>query len=626
MKAKRNIIFAAVLALIALVTLASPMTAWSHEDENGGKIQYTCGMHPEIISDEPGYCPICGMKLTPKKGSTASTPGAVTIDPTTRQNMGLVTRPVMHGEITKSIRAFGKVDYSEPKIYEVNLKISGWAEKLFVDREGDRVSKGQPMVEIYSPDLVAAQRELLIANKSNTENSMTGLLESAKMRLKNWGIDDDQIETLLNTGEVKRTMVMRAPATGIVTEKNVAEGDYLKRGARLYRVANLSSVWVVAQIYEQDLPFVKLGQKATVRFPNVPGDKYEATVSYISPFLNSKGQVEIRLDLINNNNQLKPEMYAEVNLHSVTDGNKMIIPLSAIINSGAKQLAYVSAGEGEFLPRVITTGLIGDNDMVEVRSGLKSDDQVVTSGQFMLDSETRLNEALAMGDNSQQHNHGQMDMKSDSAPAPETKKMTGHATDKGMQMESAADSLSGIYTCPMPQHFHVLRYGPGKCPECGMNLVPVEQTKNNEVYYCPMSQCQVVQSEPGRCPTCGMYLKKLGGDETGTKNMKQPDQEKSTEMKMTGAMKHDEQEHTETDSTLSGIYTCPMPQHYNVLQYGPGKCSECGMNLVPVEQTDNDSFYYCPMSQCQVVQAEPGNCSVCGMKLMKYEPETGHDQ
>jgi len=466
--------------------------------------QYTCGMHPEIVSDEPGYCPICSMKLTPKKDGTGSA-GTISIDPTTSQNMGVATSEVSRRAITRTVRAFGKVVIAEPAVHSVNVKFDGWVERLYVDREGDRVFKGQPLFEVYSPDLVAAQREFLVALKAGA-GEMTDLLKATRARLANWDISDDQIQTLRESGEVTRTLTVRAPADGVVTAKHVVEGDRVRPGMEIYQVVDLSSVWVVAQIYEQDLPFVHEGQRAEGAFPNQGWDKLGGTVSYVAPFLDSRGQVEIRIDLANRDFRLRPEMYAEVMLMSELPGQRPAIPRSAIINSGARQVVYVAAGNVKFEPRLITVGATGDNDLVEVTSGLDPGDQIVVSGQFMLDSETRLAEALSTGAMGGHNHEGHT---AETAMPEASAQSAGHdmaSHDEQDTDEPVAVGGHDIYTCPMPEHFHVLQYGKGTCSECGMKLVPLGQTNNTKAYVCPMTECQTVQDHPGTCPKCNMNL------------------------------------------------------------------------------------------------------------------------
>ncbi len=458
--------------------------------------QYTCGMHPEIVSTEPGYCPICEMKLTPKKaGGRAS--GSVTIDPVTRQNMGLVITPVEYRPVTKDVHAFGKIAIAESNRHTVNLKIDGWIEKLFVDHEGAKVRRGQPLLELYSPALVAAQQEYLIAVESGGTNE--DLKAAGRRRLANWDISEDQIKRLESSHEITRTMTILSPATGIVTLKKVSEGDRLKPGAKLCEIADLSTVWVVAQVYEQDLPFVHLGQQARIMLPNTDTNELTATVSYISPALDTHGQAEIRLDLDNNDGRLKPEMYAEVSIESRVDNGRLVIPRSAVINSGVRKVAYVLSGDDAYEPRVIETGAVGDDDHVVVLSGLSENELVVTSGQFLLDSESRLSEALAEGYQAG-HDHGGSGEQVDQPAEPDPD-------------EFVATGGHDIYTCPMASHAHILQYGEGRCSECNMKLVPLAETDNRPVYVCPMTECETVQDHKGTCDVCGMNLVRYQAEE-----------------------------------------------------------------------------------------------------------------
>jgi len=242
---------------------------------------------------------------------------------------------------------------------------------------------------------------------------------------------------------------------------------------------------------------------AEISLPNLPGQTFSAEIAYISPFLDSQRQAEIRLNVPNQNLILKPKMYAEVNLAAVSLEEKLAVPRSAIINSGTRQIVYVAGSDGTFLPREVITGLVGDNDYVEILGGLSDGENVVSRGQFLLDSESRLAEALGPHLHGHSQSQQSMDSHSDS----------GHSTSSSQPHDHAAQAeeppLSGVYTCPMPEHFHVLQYGAGRCPECGMNLVPVEQTSNAEVYVCPMRECGIAQVLPGDCPHCGMKLTKL---------------------------------------------------------------------------------------------------------------------
>ena len=373
--------------------------------------QFTCGMHPQVVTNEPGICPICNMNLVPKVASGKGD-GVVLIDPTTRQNMAVATTKVDYKKLTRTIRAYGQVSYRESEQFSVNLKIRGYVEKLYINETGVHVKSGEPLLEIYSPELVAAQNEYLIALKgfdSKDGRSSTvrpRLLGATYSRLRNWDITDEQIKRLNDLSEAAMTMTIESPYTGIVTDKFVQEGDHIFIGQELFKIANVSSVWISAYIYEQDLPYISVGQEVTITSPSLIGSNIVSRIIYVSPFLNSNRQAEIRVEIDNQQGTLKPEMFAEVNIKSQLPGPSMVIPRSAIINSGMRQLVFIETAPGEFRARDIKTGMVADGDLVEVLEGLETGEEVVVSGQFMLDSETRLNEAIASnsgGSNAHQH-------------------------------------------------------------------------------------------------------------------------------------------------------------------------------------------------------------------------------
>ncbi|HEX2897276.1 MAG TPA: efflux RND transporter periplasmic adaptor subunit [candidate division Zixibacteria bacterium] len=367
-------------------------------DDQSSVQQYTCGMHPQIVTNEPGLCPICNMELVPK--SSLSEAGTIKVNAMTQVQMGLEISQVSKRQITKSIRAFGKVAYSEPDNYSINIKFPGWVEKLYVNQTGTRVTKGQPLLEIYSPELVAAQEEYLIAWRTmmamHLEDSIpTKLVSASIQKLKNWDITDAQIQELAQSKKTKRTMAIISPYDGIVTSKNVKEGDNVMSGQELFQLSELSTVWVTAYVFEQDFPFVRKGQSAEVLSPSMPGASFKSDIIYVSPFLDENRQAEIRLAVDNEKLDLKPNMYAEVKISSSLPHEVLTVPRSSVIKTGTREIVFVSTGVGEFQAREVMTGLLGDGDRIEIKSGLDEGDFVVTSGQFMLDSESRLSEAIS---------------------------------------------------------------------------------------------------------------------------------------------------------------------------------------------------------------------------------------
>ena len=428
---------------------------------------WTCGMHPEVILDEPGQCPKCGMDLVPVKQTGAqqgggqagqqarnndqktqnkdrkilywqapmnpteiydhpgksamgmdlvpvyegeagsTTGGMVTIDPVTVQNMGVRSAPVQRMDFTRQIRTVGEINFNEDKLYDVNTKISGWIEKLYVDYTGELVKKGQPLLEIYSPELVTTQEEYLLALKtkrlvseSRFESIREGgetLLESTRKRLQYWDVPKAEIERLEKTGKVKKTVLLPAPASGMVVEKNIVDGTFVKEGMKLLRIADLATVWVHASIYDYEVPWVHEGQNAEMELSYLPGQDFRGKVAYVYPYLREKARdVHVRLEFANPNLELKPGMYVNVKLQGKVIPNALVVPSEAVIRSGERTVAFVVRGEGKFEPREIRIGEEGgpDNRYLRVISGLLEGEQVVTSAQFMLDSESRLQEAI----------------------------------------------------------------------------------------------------------------------------------------------------------------------------------------------------------------------------------------
>jgi len=376
--------------------------------EAGKTQRYTCGMHKWVILPKPGLCPICHMPLVPLNVSEYT--GKIEIDPTITQDIGVRIAPVTVGPVTRTIRTVGSVDYNETLVRDVNLKISGWAEKLYVNYVGKPVLKGQPLLDIYSPDLYSAQEEYLQAyshaqaptsspaakDVPNVAKWNADLLEAARKRLEYFDISLEQIRELEKTGKVSKTLTLRSPYDGLVIEKAAYEGMKVDAGVRLYRIADLSNVWVMVTLYEYQLPYVQLGQQAVMSLPYIPGQTFAGRVTYIYPYLNPKlRQINVRLEFDNPNLGLKPGMFANVELHSTLAKDRMLVPREAVIDTGERQVAFVSLGQGKFEPRNVKLGAEAEGGQIEVLDGLKPGEMVVTSGQFLLDSEARLREALA---------------------------------------------------------------------------------------------------------------------------------------------------------------------------------------------------------------------------------------
>ena len=521
---------------------------------------YTCGMHPQVLEHQPGNCPICGMKLTPvrKQATTKApsgerkvkyykstmTPGevspvpakdsmgmdmvpvyeeeaaaaessAITIDPVTMQNMDLRTGVVTRGPLRRAVRTVGVVDFDETALTDVTTKFKGWVEKLYVDSTGQQVHRGDPLFEIYSPELYSAQVEYLLALNQPTNLAGAGaqaLQSSALAKLKFLDIPDAQIAQVRQDGQAKKTLRINAPRDGVVVEKMVVEGQMVEAGMKLYRLADLGTVWVQSQIYEQDLPIVRLGQEATVSLSYLPDRKFRGRVTYVYPTVDDKTRTaKVRMEFHNPGYFLKPGMFTTVDLTAEVSPSALLVPDSAVLRSGENNTVFVALAGGKFEPRAVALGLRAEGSLYQVLSGLSEGERIVTSGQFMLDSESQLREAIqkmrqpreGLGA-SERVERGSVEREQSGAASA-----TFHASD------ALRSDTNVVYICPMPEHVALEYDHPGKCPLCGMTLVPVTRETLSriqpggrvEYYTCPMPEhSDVHEDKPGKCPKCGMTL------------------------------------------------------------------------------------------------------------------------
>jgi Cu(I)/Ag(I) efflux system membrane fusion protein len=329
---------------------------------------------------------------------------SIFVSPERQQISGVRWGRVEYRNLEKVIRTVGRMEFDEKKISTVNPKIGGWIEDLYVDYTGKMVRKGQPLLTIYSPELVAAQEEVLLALKAKkilgaspiaevTEGGER-LLQGARRRLLLWDITPKQLETLEQTGEIKKSMILYSPADGFVMEKMAYKGMALMPGTALYKIGDLSSIWVIGDIYEYELPFIKIGDRAKITLAYFPGETFEGTATYIYPSLDPKTRTaKVRFDLPNPEFKLKPEMWANVEL-KIPLGRKLVIPEEAVMDSGTMQMVFVDRGQGHFESRHIQVGSKAEG-YYEVLSGLKQGEKVVTSANFLIDSESQLKGGMA---------------------------------------------------------------------------------------------------------------------------------------------------------------------------------------------------------------------------------------
>ena len=337
--------------------------------------------------------------------------------PTRKQQLiGVRTEEVRQAGFVRTIRAVGRVTPDETRLHHVHTKIDGWIEMLHVNATGEKVVKGQPLLEIYSPELVATQEEYLLALRSRQAapgdllpglaKSGDQLVESARRRLLLYDLAPAQIEELERTGRASRTVTLYAPISGYVTRRGVTHGEKIDSSATLLEIADLSRLWVIASVYEYELPFVHVGQSAAVTLSYLPGKTFRGRVTLVYPVLEEATRtVQVRLEFDNPDMALKPEMYAEVAIDSDL-GERLAVPESAVLFSGTRNVVFVAQGDGYFEPREVRLG-VRLPDIVEVLEGVAEGERVVTSGNFFVDSESRLKSALqAAGAGApQEHRH-----------------------------------------------------------------------------------------------------------------------------------------------------------------------------------------------------------------------------
>ena len=359
---------------------------------------YKSTMIPGEVKPEPGKDSM-GMEMVPvyEDEAAAAASQAIEIDPVTIQNMGIRTAAVTRGPLRRVVRTFGVIDYNERALADVTTKFKGWVEELYVDATGDLVRRGDPLFEIYSPELYSAQVEYLLAIDSATEptSGADALRGSALTKLKFLDISDEQIAELETTRQPKKTLRILAPQDGFVVEKMVVEGQMVEVGMKSFRLADLRTVWVQAQIYERDLAYIKLGQEATVTLSYLGDRQLRGRVAYIYPNVDEKTRnVQVRMELDNPGYLLKPGMFATVQVTAELEPSVLLAPDTAILRSGEETTVFVALDGGKFGPRTVTLGPQAENDNYQILSGLEEGERIVTSGQFMLDSESRLREAI----------------------------------------------------------------------------------------------------------------------------------------------------------------------------------------------------------------------------------------
>ncbi len=499
------VVIAAGIYFFSTTGNSSQITAAQTTTKKGRKILYwRAPMNPTEIYNHPGKSKM-GMDLVPVYADEGGAAGFVKIDPVIVQDMNVQTYTVIDSELSSRVVTNGVLKTNETEDYIVTTRVNGWIQKLYVDYTGEKVSKGEKLMDIYSPELVAAEQELLTAlsyqksvDKSNVGdviNSGNELVKNAERKLQLLEIPESEIQRIERTKEVKTYITLYAQYSGTVIQKNILEGQKIMAGQPLMHISNLSTLWLTADIYEYELYKIELGSAAKIRFNYFPGKVYDGRISFIYPTIDSKSRTAtVRIDVNNLQGKLMPEMFANVEISGRKLGVHPIIPENAVIRSGMRNLVIISLGDGKFKPQDVILGGYS-NGYYQVLEGLSAGTKVVTSAQFLIDSESNLRAAVQQfvpaNKNGKEKDSAKTmkNMKMDNKKSENKKPMKMNGTKKQVSenikakiinVEAVDKNHDGkVYQCPMD--FDVLSDKPGIDPKCGMKLqeVTIAEAKAN---------------------------------------------------------------------------------------------------------------------------------------------------
>ncbi len=500
----QNIIIGILIVIIVVISYlwlsgsnnnVEVANAKDHSGQNAKQerkvLYWRAPMNPNEVYDHPGKSKM-GMDLVPVYADEASGDGIVTISGAVQQNMNVKTAKVETKNLSPQVITNGILQTDEQKEYVVNTKVSGWVENLYVNYTGQKVKKGQKLIDIYSPELVAAQQELITAlsygssvMKSKDKNiSASGkdLINNSIRKLELLDVPESEIKRIEDSKEIKKYVTLYAPFDGTVIHKNVIEGDKINAGTPLLKIANLDNLWLLADIYEYELPKIKLGSPAEITFNFLPGKTFHSKISFIYPTLDDKTRtVKVRFNIPNYNDQLKPSMFANIVINGKNLGDYPVIPEQAVLRTGQKDIVILSLGDGKFKPVEVKLGDYSDG-YYQVLDGLTAGNEIVTSAQFLIDSESNLKAALSQfsSESSKETNKkGSMNMDSTKANSKDDMDMKNDSESSDPRVRKGVIDLSAI-----------------------------DKDKDGKLYEDIMDW-NVISDEPGECPICGMTLKEF---------------------------------------------------------------------------------------------------------------------
>ncbi len=489
----QNIIIGILIAIIAVITYLWLSSSNSGNADNmaGNTAQTTqkdkkvlywrAPMNPNEVYDKPGKSKM-GMDLVPVYEDEATGGGVVSISGTIQQNMNVKTAVVEEKGLSSLVVTNGILQTDEQKEYVVTTKVSGWVEKLYVNYTGQKVKKGQKLINIYSPELVAAQQELITALSygasvmNSTDKNIAGsgkdLITNSVRKLELLDVPDSEIKRIESTKEIKKYVTLYAPFDGTVINKDITEGQKIGAGTELLKIVNLNNLWLVADIYEYELPKIKLGSQADITFTFLPGKTFKSKISFIYPTLDNKTRtVKVRFNIPNYNDQLKPSMFANIVINGKNLGSYPVIPEQAVLRTGQKDIVILALGEGKFKPVDVKLGDYAEGQY-QVLEGLSAGDTIVTSAQFLIDSESNLKAALSQ--------------------------FTG---------SSKTDTMKDMSTMKKSENDKTEARDP-RVREGVIDLSAIDKNKDGKLYQDVMDW-NVISDKPGECPLCGMTLREF---------------------------------------------------------------------------------------------------------------------